>query len=422
MWAAHEESPESRLIPRLTGLMRVLQESFWLAETLKYLWLLFSDDPSLLPLDKWVFNTEAHPLPVAGRPSAAACPTAIAATPTAFAAATAQAVNGQHADGGSGCSSACDGDHVSGNSRGVAEATAECAEPPPAPGVNASDFHEELRARARQWRRRTLKQRPRSHGRAQPPGEAACVQSGRAAEEAGGGGNGSGTGGDSGNIDGDGDGMEPEHKLLPDQETQQLAGSNAFLDLEEASGQHLQHSQLRQHRELGHGDGPQPQLDQQAGSQGPADGNTETLIDRDSGAAASQTVEANTVRSAQGTESVEDAVIQAGAGSQVDGEDEERTKHDVRIGAHDDVESDGEGGAETSAASAESSASAAYGTAAEFMAAAAAGVAALEAEQQAAASQEAIDANRWRPAHVTEQIAAVREALYRLLADEAAGP
>lgn len=38
-------------------------ESFFLAETLKYLFLLFSDD-SVLPMDKWVFNTEAHPLPV----------------------------------------------------------------------------------------------------------------------------------------------------------------------------------------------------------------------------------------------------------------------------------------------------------------------------------------------------------------------
>ncbi|KAK4186453.1 mannosyl-oligosaccharide 1,2-alpha-mannosidase [Podospora australis] len=37
-------------------------ESFWLAETLKYFYLLFSPD-DLLPLDKVVFNTEAHPLP-----------------------------------------------------------------------------------------------------------------------------------------------------------------------------------------------------------------------------------------------------------------------------------------------------------------------------------------------------------------------
>lgn len=38
-------------------------ETFYLAETLKYLYLLFSDQ-DLLPLDNWVFNTEAHPLPV----------------------------------------------------------------------------------------------------------------------------------------------------------------------------------------------------------------------------------------------------------------------------------------------------------------------------------------------------------------------
>ncbi|KAI9666198.1 MAG: hypothetical protein M1821_004133 [Bathelium mastoideum] len=35
-------------------------ESFWLAETLKYFYLLFSD-PSHVSLDEWVFNTEAHP-------------------------------------------------------------------------------------------------------------------------------------------------------------------------------------------------------------------------------------------------------------------------------------------------------------------------------------------------------------------------
>lgn len=39
------------------------QQSFFLAETLKYLYLLFSPK-TLLPLDKWVFNTEAHPLKI----------------------------------------------------------------------------------------------------------------------------------------------------------------------------------------------------------------------------------------------------------------------------------------------------------------------------------------------------------------------
>jgi mannosyl-oligosaccharide alpha-1,2-mannosidase len=38
-------------------------ESFWLAETLKYFYLLFKDDDDLLPLDQVVFNTEAHPFP-----------------------------------------------------------------------------------------------------------------------------------------------------------------------------------------------------------------------------------------------------------------------------------------------------------------------------------------------------------------------
>lgn len=35
-------------------------ESFWLAETLKYYYLLFST-PDVISLDEWVLNTEAHP-------------------------------------------------------------------------------------------------------------------------------------------------------------------------------------------------------------------------------------------------------------------------------------------------------------------------------------------------------------------------
>jgi len=38
-------------------------ETFFLSETLKYLYLLFSD-PATLPFDRYVFNTEAHPLPI----------------------------------------------------------------------------------------------------------------------------------------------------------------------------------------------------------------------------------------------------------------------------------------------------------------------------------------------------------------------
>jgi mannosyl-oligosaccharide alpha-1,2-mannosidase len=36
-------------------------ESFWLAETLKYFYLIFADE-ELVNLDDWVLNTEAHPL------------------------------------------------------------------------------------------------------------------------------------------------------------------------------------------------------------------------------------------------------------------------------------------------------------------------------------------------------------------------
>jgi len=42
---------------------RDMMESFFLGETLKYLYLLFADRHEI-SLDRWVFNTEAHPLPV----------------------------------------------------------------------------------------------------------------------------------------------------------------------------------------------------------------------------------------------------------------------------------------------------------------------------------------------------------------------
>lgn len=43
-----------------------VQQSFIFAETFKYLYLIFSDD-KILSLDNWVFNTEAHPLPILKR-------------------------------------------------------------------------------------------------------------------------------------------------------------------------------------------------------------------------------------------------------------------------------------------------------------------------------------------------------------------
>ncbi|XP_037709349.1 endoplasmic reticulum mannosyl-oligosaccharide 1,2-alpha-mannosidase [Drosophila subpulchrella] len=44
--------------------LRDLMESFWLSETLKYFYLLFSDDRKEIDLEQWVFNSEGHPLPV----------------------------------------------------------------------------------------------------------------------------------------------------------------------------------------------------------------------------------------------------------------------------------------------------------------------------------------------------------------------
>lgn len=43
-------------VPKLRDEM----ESFWIAETLKYYYLLFSE-PGVISLDEWVLNTEAHP-------------------------------------------------------------------------------------------------------------------------------------------------------------------------------------------------------------------------------------------------------------------------------------------------------------------------------------------------------------------------
>ncbi|AQK45941.1 Mannosyl-oligosaccharide 12-alpha-mannosidase MNS1 [Zea mays] len=47
-----------------TGEKDNMMQSFFLAETLKYLYLLFSP-PSVISFDEWVFNTEAHPLRIA---------------------------------------------------------------------------------------------------------------------------------------------------------------------------------------------------------------------------------------------------------------------------------------------------------------------------------------------------------------------
>eukprot|EP00727_Mastigamoeba_balamuthi_P004569 m51a1_g1411 putative alpha mannosidase (617) ;mRNA; f:18153-20665 len=46
-----------------TPVMADAMPSYFLAETLKYLWLLFSDD-GVVPLDRYVFNTEGHPFPI----------------------------------------------------------------------------------------------------------------------------------------------------------------------------------------------------------------------------------------------------------------------------------------------------------------------------------------------------------------------
>lgn len=49
-----------------TGVKDNMMQSFFLAETLKYLYLLFSPT-SVISLDEWVFNTEAHPIRIITR-------------------------------------------------------------------------------------------------------------------------------------------------------------------------------------------------------------------------------------------------------------------------------------------------------------------------------------------------------------------
>ena len=64
-----DETHVSRAIGRVAGVHDVSvdpprgddkMQSFFLAETLKYLYLIFCED-SVMHLDEWVFNTEAHP-------------------------------------------------------------------------------------------------------------------------------------------------------------------------------------------------------------------------------------------------------------------------------------------------------------------------------------------------------------------------
>lgn len=52
-------------VTRLPPQRRDKMETFFLGETLKYLYLLFADS-TVIPLDKFVFNTEAHPFPIKG--------------------------------------------------------------------------------------------------------------------------------------------------------------------------------------------------------------------------------------------------------------------------------------------------------------------------------------------------------------------
>lgn len=43
---------------------RDYMESFFMSETLKYLFLLFDSNPRRVDVDKYVMNSEGHPLPI----------------------------------------------------------------------------------------------------------------------------------------------------------------------------------------------------------------------------------------------------------------------------------------------------------------------------------------------------------------------
>ena len=73
------------------------QESFWLAETLKYFYLLFSPE-SVLPLDAFVLNTEAHPLRVLSAADAGTFTSDFGRSPAGLG----QYVSGVRGSGGSG--------------------------------------------------------------------------------------------------------------------------------------------------------------------------------------------------------------------------------------------------------------------------------------------------------------------------------
>jgi mannosyl-oligosaccharide alpha-1,2-mannosidase len=47
-------------VTKLNPTLNDEMESFWLAETLKYFYLLFETE-DVVSLDNWVLNTEAHP-------------------------------------------------------------------------------------------------------------------------------------------------------------------------------------------------------------------------------------------------------------------------------------------------------------------------------------------------------------------------
>lgn len=53
-----------RNLVRNTTDVNFVQPAQFLGGTLKFLYLTFSEHPELLPMDKWIFNSAAQPLPI----------------------------------------------------------------------------------------------------------------------------------------------------------------------------------------------------------------------------------------------------------------------------------------------------------------------------------------------------------------------
>lgn len=84
----------------MNGTLEDKMESFFLSETLKYLYLLFDPDDETYAHGKYVFTTEAHPLPLDMKSIGARPPQPLPTSPASFSLATASAYGRFGGEGG----------------------------------------------------------------------------------------------------------------------------------------------------------------------------------------------------------------------------------------------------------------------------------------------------------------------------------